>query len=136
MDLKRIFAGRELLEGVTLDVGGFKGDDTASYTNLPVGRVCGQNFCHYGNSTNDPLTFTATFSKLLIGWRTVNSFGTAEVYVDGVLKQKFTAPAGSWGQTEVSLLLDEGESREHTVQIRMAEGSENKQFTVTCIGIV
>lgn len=135
MGLKRIFAGRDLPEGVTLDVGGFKGDDTASYTNLPVGRVCGQNFCHYGNSTNDPLTFTATFSKLLIGWRTVNSFGTAEVYVDGVLKQKLTAPAGSWGQTEVSLLLDEGESREHTVQIRMAEGSENKQFTVTCIGI-
>ena len=85
--------------------------------------------------SGDPLTFTATFSKLLIGWRTVDTFGTAEVYVDGKLSQTLVAPAGSWGQTEVSLILDANEKAEHTVEIRMAEGSEKKQFTITCIAI-
>ena len=39
MGLRRIFAGRALPEGVTLDVGGFKGDDASAYSNIPLGRV-------------------------------------------------------------------------------------------------
>ena len=135
MNLRRVFAGRELPEGVTLDVGGFKGDDRQSYTNLPVGRVCGQNFAHMGNMSNDPLTFTASFSKLLIGWRTAAGFGTAAVYIDGKLARTLVVPSGSWGQTEVSLVYDAPEKSEHTVEIRMAEGSEKKQFTITCIAM-
>ena len=135
MDIKRIFAGRELPEGVTLDVGSFKADDRTSYTNIPVGRVCGQNFCHMGNAGNEPLTFTATFSKLLIGWRTVVGYGSADVYVDGKLASRLIVPAGSWGQTEVSLVLDKPKSEEHTVEIRMSDGQETKQFTITCIAV-
>ena len=135
MNIRRIFSGRPLPEGVTLETGSFKGDDTTAYSNIPLGRVCGRNFSHFGNSGNDPLTLTAEFSKLLIGWRTVNTFGSAELYIDGVLKQTLTAPAGSWGQTEVSLILDAPEAKEHTVEIRMAEGSERTQFTITCIAL-
>ena len=135
MDLRRIFAGRELPEGVTLEVGGFRGDDRSSYTNLPVGRVCGQNFAHMGSMTNDPLILTAAFSKLLIGWRTAAGFGTAKVYIDGKLVQTLAVPDGSWGQTEVSLILNAPEKEEHTVEILMAENSEKKPFTITCIAI-
>ena len=135
MGMKRIFSERLLPEGVTLDKGSFKADDTGSYTNLPVGRVCGRNFMHLGIAGNDPLTFTASFSKLLIGWRTVNKYGTAQVLVDGEVRATLIAPSGSWGQTEVSLIINEAKEELHTVEIRMAEGSETKQFTVTCIGI-
>ncbi len=135
LNIRRIFAGRELPEGVVLDPGSFSADDKKSYTNLPVGRVCGQNFCRQPEAGNQPLTFTATFSKLLIGYRTVSGYGTAEVYVDGKLAAKLLQPSGSWGQTEVVLAFQQPKESEHTVEIRVSEDSLDKPFTVTCMGI-
>ena len=133
MKLRRIFASDKDLDGIALQRGSFNRDDQGSYRNYPVGRVCGQNFSHTALADNDPLSFTATFSKLMIGWRTANGFGSAEVLIDGKVVRTLTVPSGSWGQTEVTLVLNDKEAAEHTVEIRMAEDSLNKQFTVTCM---
>ena len=120
---------------IHLDRGGFSKDDANSYRNQPVGRVCGENFFHDAGDGDAPLRFTAVFKKLLIAWRAVNSeeYGTAEIWVDGKMKRALTGGEGKWGQSEVVMIFDAKEALEHTVEIRMAEGSENKKFTVTCI---
>ena len=119
---------------IQLDRGGFSGDDANSYRNQPVGRVCGENFFHDADCGNEPLRFTAVFKKLMIAWRAVNDpqYGAAEIWVDGKLKRTLAGGEGKWGQSEVVMIFDAKEALEHTVEIRMAEGSENKKFTVTC----
>lgn len=122
---------------IALERGGFSMDDSTSYTNLPVGRVCGKNFHHIGSAGNAPMTFTATFRNLLISYRDTNNvqFGKADVYVDGVKLRTLKGwRTGGWGQSVTDLIFSESEAREHTVTICMAEGDEDKKFTITCIG--
>ncbi len=135
MNLRRIFASDKDLNDISLVRGDFNRDDLNSYRNAPLGRVCGMNFSHTTLAKNNPLTFTAEFSKLLIGWRTAAGYGSAEVLIDGKVVKTLTVPQGSWGQTEVSLILNDKQAARHTVEIRMAEDSLRKQFTITCIGI-
>lgn len=122
--------------GVTLDRGSFNADDTTSYTNLPVGRVCGKNFAHTQTAGNAPLTFTATFRNLMIAYRTMSdaSYGSVDVLIDGKFVRRLKANTGSWGQSVVDLLWDAPDAAEHTVTIRMTEGDEARKFTITCLG--
>ena len=135
MGLKTIYGEGEY-PGVQIDRGGFPGDDTASYRNLPVGRVCGKNFYHSSKDPAEPLRLTFTFKKLLIAWRAVASdnYGEAEIVVDGKVKRTLRGGEGKWGQSEVILVWDAKEALPHTLEIRMADGSENKCFTITAIG--
>lgn len=130
--------GDSVPEEIRLDRGGFAHDDTASYRNQPVGRVCGENFYHSAGDGPEPLRFTASFKKLLIAWRATADpqYGTAEIRVDGRVMKTLTGGADKWGQSEVVLAYSADESTEHTVEIVMAEGSESMKFTVTCIGCV
>jgi hypothetical protein len=101
-----------------------------------VGRVCGENFHHDGFGGSEPLRFTATFKNLLIAWRAVNDarYGTAEIRVDGKVVKTLAGGPDKWGQSEVVLAYSAQESAEHTVEIAMKAGDEQKKFTVTCIG--
>lgn len=134
MGLQSILKGR-VPSGVELTAGGFGMDDTASYQNLPVGRVCGENFHHTAASGDEPLTMTAVFKNLMIAYRATGDadFGDAEVFVDGKKVAMLKGNTGSWGQSVVDLVWDQAEAAEHTVEIKMAAGSEKKKFTVTCI---
>ena len=135
MGLKTIY-GEGGYPDIILERGGFAHDDEDSYKNLPVGRVCGVNFCHKEKDGNEPLRITFTFRKLLIAWRATNDskYGEAEILVDGNVKRTLKGTSGSWGQSEVILLWDAKEAAEHTLEIRMANGSENRRFTITAIG--
>ena len=138
MNLVTLYGSGEYPADITLDRGGFAKDDLNSYTNVPVGRVGGINFSRESGDPNVPLTFKGTFKKLLIAWRAVNSsiFGEAEIVVDGQVKRTLKGGSDKWGQSEVILVVDGKESREHTVEIRMAEGSETKRFTITALSYV
>ncbi len=137
MNARNIFGDSDVSD-LVFDKGGFGHDDTNSYRNYPVGRVCGKNFHHNVLDGETPLTFTATFSKMLIAWRNVNdeAYGSAEVWVDGRRITTFTATGDAWGQSVVSFGYSSKEAAEHTVEIRMAEGQERKLFTITCITLV
>ena len=119
-----------------LDRGGFASDDRSSYTNYPVGRVCGANFFHNQNDGSAPLSFTARMKNLLIAYRATGdaAFGSAVVLVDGVPRATLKGSTGSWGQSVVDLIFADAAPADHTVEIRMAEGSEGKKFTITAIG--
>ena len=134
MGLKTIF-GDSTPDGITVERGGFDGNDSNSYRNKPVGQVCGKNFHHKGRSGPEPLKVTGTFRKCLIAWMAASDarYGTAEVLVDGEVKATLQGGAGKWGQSEVVLVLDETEAAEHTLEIRMKD--EKKLFTITAISV-
>ena len=135
MGLKTIYGEGEY-PGVEIDRGGFATDDVGTYKNTPVGRVCGKNFSHAPTAGNEPLRLTFTFKKLLIAWRAASGtgYGEAEILVDGKVKRTLKGDSSKWGQSEVIMLWDAKEALPHTLEIRMAEGSENKRFTITAIG--
>jgi hypothetical protein len=82
---------------------------------------------------------TGKFKKLLIAWRAAADprYGTAEIVVDGKVKRTLTGGEGKWGQSEVVMIWDSRtDAEDHVLEIRMAEDSTNKRFTITAIGIV
>jgi hypothetical protein len=134
MGLKTIY-GDETPEGVTVERGSFDKVDKTTYSNTPVGQVCGKNFCHGTTSGTEPMRITGVFRKCLIAWKAAaeDTYGAAEVLVDGKLKTILRGGKGKWGQSEVVLVLDGAEAAEHTVEIRVTE--EGKRFTITAVSV-
>jgi hypothetical protein len=81
------------------------------------------------------MTVTGVFAKCLIAWKAAaeDTYGTAEVYVDGTRKATLRGGNGKWGQSEVVLVLDDAEAAEHTVEIRVV--GQGKRFTVTAVSV-
>ena len=134
MGLKTIY-GDSVPEGITVERGSFDKVDKTTYSNKPVGQVCGKNFCHGTSSGTDPMKVTGIFRKCLIAWKAAaeDTYGTAEILVDGKVKATLKGGSGKWGQSEVALVLDEKEAAEHTVEIRVVE--EGKRFTITAFSV-
>ena len=134
MGLKSIY-GDNIPEGITVERGSFDKVDKTTYSNTPVGQVCGKNFCHGTTSGTEPMKVSGVFRKCLIAWKAAaeDIYGTAEILVDGEVKTTLKGGNGKWGQSEVVLVLDEAEEAEHTVEIRVVE--EGKRFTVTAISV-
>ena len=134
MGLKTIY-GDSVPEGITVERGSFDKVDKTTYSNKPVGQVCGKNFCHGTSSGTDPMKVTGIFRKCLIAWKAAaeDTYGTAEILVDGKAKATLKGGSGKWGQSEVVLVLDGKEAAEHTVEIRVVE--EGKRFTVTAVSV-
>ena len=134
MGLKTAY-GDSVPDGITVERGSFDKVDKTTYSNRPVGQVCGKNFCHGTSSGSDPMKVTGVFRKCLIAWKAAaeNTYGTAEILVDGKVKATLKGGSGKWGQSEVALVLDEKEAAEHTVEIRVVE--EGKRFTITAFSV-
>lgn len=121
-------------ESIDLNMGSFTADDAGAYQNIPIGKVYKKNFQHVSGS--EPMTFTIHSKNFLLAFRSVNNtaYGSIEVYVDGVKKKTINGNTGSWGQSVTELIFSESVVKEHQIEIRMAEGDENKKFTITCMG--
>ncbi|MCR5330547.1 MAG: SGNH/GDSL hydrolase family protein [Lachnospiraceae bacterium] len=104
------------------------------------------NFCHKAGDENIPLKLKVKCKNILINFKTSTDagFGSIAVYIDGEpVKIKYDGKLvdtidgrkdGSWNNCNVALVLDEQEAAEHTMEIKMAEGSEDKSFTILSIG--
>lgn len=121
-------------ENINLSVGSFSENDPNAYANNPIGKIYEQNFYH--TSGTESLTFTANCKNLLLAYRAVNdeNFGAIDIYVDGEKVKTINGNTGSWGQSVTDLIFSNPTSTEHKIEIKMAEGSENKKFTITCMG--
>lgn len=90
------------------------------------------------SSLNDagPLTLTLDASVITIAYKQERNTicGAAEVWVDGTLKTTLNSYSDSaWGNV-VTELITLGTSGVHTIEIRMAEGSETKTFNLLDLG--
>lgn len=62
-------------------------------------------------------------------------FGKAEVYVDGKLVSTYDGGAdGGWCNSEIRMLIDEEDAKNHKVEVKMAPGSEKLGFTIVAMG--
>ncbi len=121
-------------EGVKLSLGEFCETDTAvQYFNFASRGSFPNNFAHTENSGGEKLTLKLTCKNLLLNYKTANNskFGTAEFYVDGELVAAYNGnDAGGWNNCNAVLLIDEAEASDHVVEVKMAEGDEDKCFTI------
>ena len=88
-------------------------------------------------TSGQPFTMTLTCKSLIMVYKNANndSFGKAEVYVDGVLKQTYEGhETGGWNNCMIVMIIDEMEAEKHKVEIKMAQGDENKAFTILAFG--
>lgn len=135
MGLKTIFKD-DYDENLNLSLGGFLMDDSNAYRNIPIGKVYEKNFYHNNLSGAESLTFEVTCKNFLLAFRSVNdaSYGKIEVYVDGKKLRTINGNTGSWGQSVTELIFARVISEPHKIEIKMAEGDEDKKFTITCMG--
>lgn len=92
---------------------------------------------HWGNrGGSEPFVFTTNASVITLVNRQENNkkCGSAEVYVDGVLRTTLRGhDEKAWGYP-VTQLLRIGKGP-HTIEIRMAEGDEDKDFILLDVGL-
>ena len=127
-------------EGVTLTAGGFKSTDTNVFsTKFENGLVCfPENWKHGAADGSESFVLKAECRSFLLAYKktTESSFGEVEILVDGqVVKTVNGKEAGGWNNPYTLVLLNEDEVGEHTLEVRMAAGSEDKEFTILAVGI-
>ena len=68
---------------------------------------------------------------------TEDTFGKADFYIDGKLVATADGHSGGgWNNCCVLLILDEEEASTHTLEVKMAEDSLDKAFTIFSISYV
>lgn len=94
------------------------------------------NFYHDGTEGADSLKMVIKCKTILLDFKTSGSttFGEAEILLDGeVVKTVNGYVQGGWNSSNVILVLDEKEVKEHTLEVRMVKGQEEKKFTVLAV---
>jgi lysophospholipase L1-like esterase len=94
------------------------------------------NWMRTPESGNESFRLTVNSRNLLLVFKDSGrmDFGKADVYVDG--KHVLTADprVAGWTHCNAVILYQEGSSREHQVEIKMAEDSQDKYFTILGFG--
>ncbi len=123
--------------GTVIDAGSFLLKDMEIHPYFWTGGgAFPENWKHDG-SGSQAFTMKLTCKNLMLCYKKANSkdFGDAEVYVDGQLAKTVVGnPNGAWNNCDTILIIDEKEAAEHTVEVRMAEGQEEKFFTIYAWG--
>ena len=126
-------------EGVKLSAGGFKSVDGAVFSTKFESVTCfPENWKHGAEDGSEAFRMTASCRSILIAYKKSSSatFGEVEIVVDGKVVRKVNGKdAGGWNNPYTLVVLNEKEVAEHTLEIRMAEGSEDKEFTILAVGI-
>jgi len=121
--------------------GGFNASDTelqlAEMDDHPYGTAqFPNNWMHTSESGSDSFTMTIHCKSLLLIFKNSgsNEFGNADILVDGKLVKVAESQTVKWTRCHALLLIREQQSKEHTVEIRMASEHESKQFTILGFG--
>ncbi len=132
-DVKRI---QSTTEGIDITVGSFTQTDTAigsvRYDNT---KICPNNWKRDTASGNESFVMKLNCKNLLLTYKSSGSAGKVDVYVDGEYVKTIDGTAGGgWNNPYTSIIIDENEAAEHTIEIKMAEGNETKDFTIMTFG--
>ena len=96
------------------------------------------NWMHTPSSGNESFKMTIRSKGLMLVFKDSGSseFGRAEVYVDGEHVLTADPHIVNWTHCNPVILYQEEEAREHTIEIKMAPGDEDKCFTILGFGYV
>ena len=131
-------ASLEKLENITKD-----SEEIVSYGDFRYGSLTcftyDAGWKRNKKSENKPMVLEIECSKLTIAYQQFASpdNGAVDVYVDGKL---YTTLYGyqqtAWGNVATELLVLSGTSSKHSIELKMADGDENRTFTLLGIGYV
>lgn len=116
------YMDRETMEGVELD--GFKEYDTHSSFH---------NGWMYKGTSGGSIKFSLSCSVLEMVFKAQNSakYGAADIYVDGEKVKSVDANmSDGWDNPVTAYLIDDTQSAEHTVEIRMEPGEAQAYFVL------
>ncbi len=121
---------------IVTSVGSFTGTDknigSVRYDNTQTFPL---NWSRAAGSDNEAFTMKLTCKALLMTYKSTGSAGIVEVYVDGELvKSVDGSQGGGWNNPYTVVVLENKKSAEHTIEIKMAEGSVDKMFTLMTFG--
>lgn len=122
-------------DNVKVEEGGFSETDSALVRFATGQPSFPNNWKHTSSSGSGPFRMTLNCKNLMLVYKSGSGFGTASVYVDGEPAMTLNASEdGGWNNPITVLLINETEAAEHVIEIRMAEGNENKEFTIMAAG--
>ena len=130
-------------KNVSITTGAFAQKDDAIQGYSHGGKCFPDNWMHpstssgTANATSEPFSMTLNCKSLIMIYKNANndSFGSAEVYVDGKLFKTYAGhEEGGWNNCMVVMIIDEQTAAEHKVEIKMAAGQEDKAFTILAFG--
>ncbi|SET30056.1 RICIN domain-containing protein [[Clostridium] polysaccharolyticum] len=127
------------MDGLSINAGGFNGTDTTpgnfQYNNQPKFKY---DWKHGTNSGNTSFTMKVTCKSMLFAYKLSNSSnaGKVDIYIDGKYSQTVDSyKSGGWNNPWVIKLMGNSTSAQHTIEIKMANGNANKEFTILGFGV-
>lgn len=128
---------------VSIDAGSFTKTDSATgsfqyaYNGKKGAAWFPDNWMHDEEGGNNALTIKATCKTLMFVYKLSSSktFGSAEIYIDGVKKGTLSGyDKSGWNNGKVYVAMTDDEAAEHTIELKMKDGDEEKKFTLMAIG--
>ncbi len=126
-----------------LNAGGFSGTDknTGTFQYPYNGKTSQawfpQNWMHTSSSGSTSFTATVNCKTLMVVYKLSSDkkTGSAEIYVDGTKKKTVSGySASGWNNATPEVVFRESTAKEHTIEVKMASGSEDKEFTLIGFG--
>ncbi|WP_054740266.1 SGNH/GDSL hydrolase family protein [Cellulosilyticum ruminicola] len=129
------------LEGTEIVEGGFTAtDEVLQYVEMNE-DTCGTpqfpfNWQHTPESGSESFKISIESKNLLLVFKDSGdpNFGKACIYVDGKLAREAEPYLNGWNHCNAIILYDEKDCKRHEVEIKMAEGHEDKYFTILGFG--
>ena len=128
---------------ISIDAGSFTAKDSATgnfqyeYKGQKSASWFADNWMHTKDAANDALTVKLNCKTLMFVYKlsSSSSFGPAEVYIDGEKKGTLNGyDSSGWNNGKVFVAMTNEEVAEHTIEIKMADESAAKNFTLMAIG--
>lgn len=123
----------------TVTPGSFTDTDTAigSFIYDSTSKTFPDNWKRPATATaNDPLKVTVTCKNFVVVAKSSgNATGKVDVYVDGVKKTTIDGTqGGAWNNPYSYVIFNDAASAKHTIEIKAADDSLTKNFTVMAMG--
>lgn len=123
---------------VKITAGGFNAKDTAIQAYMKGGPKCfPENWFHNQQSSNESFVMELDCKALILISKVSNSqlYGKVDIYVDGKqIKQINAYDKGGWNNCNVMMLFDKETTEHHKIEIKMADGDEEKCFSLLAFG--
>lgn len=127
------------MDGLSINAGGFNGTDTTpgnfQYNNQPKFK---NDWKHSTNSSSTSFTMTVNCKSVLLAWKlsSSSSAGKADIYIDGkYVKTVDSYKSGGWNNPWVTSIMNNSTSASHKIEVKMANGNANKEFTILGFGV-
>jgi lysophospholipase L1-like esterase len=124
---------------ISINTGGFSSVDTVlgSFKYNMSLKTFPSNWKHASNGGSKSFTMKLDCKNLVIVYKLSNSktTGKIDVYVDGVKKETYDGyTGGGWNNPMTKVVFEAEESATHTIEIKMASDSKDKEFSILAFG--